>query len=89
VILTSDNPRSEDPAAILAEISAGMQKPPYAAETDRAAAIRRAIGLAQPGDLVLIAGKGHETTQEIAGVKTPFSDLAQARAALGLQESAA
>ena len=82
VVLTSDNPRSEDPDAILAAIAGGMSAPPERIEPDRAAAIRYAIGAAGPGDAVLIAGKGHETTQEVAGTKHPFDDRVQARLAL-------
>lgn len=80
VILTSDNPRCEDPESILADIRGGAP----AAETiaDRAAAIRSAIRCAAGEDVVLLAGKGHEPYQEIAGVRHPFSDLEQARAAL-------
>lgn len=81
VILTSDNPRSEDPDQILAEIAAGVEGP-HAVEPDRAAAIRRAIGQARPGDCVLIAGKGHEATQTIGGVSTPFDDRLVAAQAL-------
>jgi len=73
VVITSDNPRSEDPLAIIAEIRGGMSG--SAVEfVDRAEAIAYAITRAQPGDGVLIAGKGHETTQEIDGCKYPFDD---------------
>ncbi|MCA9490741.1 MAG: UDP-N-acetylmuramoyl-L-alanyl-D-glutamate--2,6-diaminopimelate ligase, partial [Myxococcales bacterium] len=82
VVLTSDNPRSEDPLAILAEMRAGLTRPPALEEPDRRAAIRWALAHARPGDAVLLAGKGHETTQEIAGVKTPFDDRVVAREAL-------
>jgi UDP-N-acetylmuramyl-tripeptide synthetase len=80
-LVTSDNPRSEDPAAIIAQIVRGM---PAATprEPDRARAIERAIADAAPRDVVLIAGKGHEPYQEIAGRRLPFSDIAVARAAL-------
>lgn len=81
-IVTSDNPRSESPEAILQQIAEGMESAPARMLTDRAAAIDAAIELAAPGDLVLIAGKGHETTQEIGGQKLPFSDIDCARAAL-------
>ena len=67
-IATSDNPRSEDPMAILADMQAARSV------VDRRQAIHAAIAEAKPGDIVLIAGKGHETTQEIAGVKHPFDD---------------
>lgn len=81
--LTSDNPRSEDPALILAQMAAGLKQPALAqVEPDRARAIFSAVNRAAPADVVLIAGKGHETTQEIAGVKHPFSDVAHARRAL-------
>jgi UDP-N-acetylmuramoyl-L-alanyl-D-glutamate--2,6-diaminopimelate ligase len=79
-ILTSDNPRSEDPQAIIAEVLAGA--PELEVEPDRAAAIAAAIGAARAGDVVLIAGKGHEQGQEIAGVVHPFDDRAVAREVL-------
>jgi UDP-N-acetylmuramoyl-L-alanyl-D-glutamate--2,6-diaminopimelate ligase len=72
-IVTSDNPRSENPLAIVDEILAGMSGEPIV-EPDRARAIERAIELARPGDAVVIAGKGHEHGQEVAGVVTPFDD---------------
>jgi UDP-N-acetylmuramoyl-L-alanyl-D-glutamate--2,6-diaminopimelate ligase len=78
VVLTSDNPRGEDPEAILAEIAV----PEAEVIADRGAAIRRTILAAKAADVVLLAGKGHEAYQEIAGVKRPFSDLDEARAAL-------
>jgi UDP-N-acetylmuramoyl-L-alanyl-D-glutamate--2,6-diaminopimelate ligase len=81
--LTSDNPRSEDPLAILAQMVSGLQAPQaVCVEPDRARAIARVLAAAADRDVVLIAGKGHESTQDIAGVKHPFSDVAQARAAL-------
>ena len=73
-VLTSDNPRSEDPDAILAEMAAGA--PDALVEPDRRAAIARAVALARPGDAVVVAGKGHETGQEIGGVVHPFDDRA-------------
>ncbi len=91
VVLTSDNPRSEDPDDILAEIETGvvgviaraeprdLETPGargYVVEEDREAAIRLALGVAQPADVVVIAGKGHEDYQEIAGVRRPFDDRA-------------
>jgi UDP-N-acetylmuramoyl-L-alanyl-D-glutamate--2,6-diaminopimelate ligase len=82
-VLTSDNPRSEAPEAILAQMVAGLPSPKAARTVvDRAQAIALAVKEAAPADVVLIAGKGHEDYQEIRGVKAPFSDLAQARAAL-------
>jgi UDP-N-acetylmuramoyl-L-alanyl-D-glutamate--2,6-diaminopimelate ligase len=89
VIVTSDNPRSEDPAAIVAQVlaGAGVAGERVEAVVDRREAIRRAIGAARAGDVVLIAGKGHETTQTIAGVAHPFSDVDEARAALSLLAS--
>jgi len=80
-IVTSDNPRSEDPRAIVDQIVAGAH-PNHQVEIDRAEAIRCAMRLATPADIVLIAGKGHETTQEIAARRLPFDDLQVARAAL-------
>jgi len=77
VILTSDNPRTEDPQAILKEMEAGLSTDSQNALTivDRAQAIKTAIMLAQTGDIVLIAGKGHEKYQEINGVKYDFDDF--------------
>lgn len=83
VWLTDDNPRSEDPAAIVAEIRAGMNdKDSVTVEHDRERAIRAAIAAAGPGDVVLIAGKGHETTQQIGDTHRPFDDRVIARRAL-------
>jgi UDP-N-acetylmuramoyl-L-alanyl-D-glutamate--2,6-diaminopimelate ligase len=82
-IITSDNPRSEDPRAIIDEILAGIaDRAKVEVEPDRRAAIFRAIALARPGDFVIIAGKGHEPYQEIAGVRHPFDDRVVAREAL-------
>lgn len=88
VIVTSDNPRNEDPERIIAEIEAGMTRS-YRTEPDRAAAIRIAIEAAQPGDIVLIAGKGHEDYQEVAGIKHHFSDRIAAEQALSTYGGAA
>jgi len=85
VVITDDNPRGEDPRAIAGDILAGV---PAAARArlvighDRARAIALAAAQARPGDVVLVAGKGHETVQEVAGECRPFSDVAAARAAL-------
>ena len=81
VLVTSDNPRSEDPLRIIEAIAAGMRKGAMR-EPDRARAIEQAVLEAAPQDVLLIAGKGHESTQEIAGRRLPFSDQAVARAAL-------
>lgn len=86
IIVTSDNPRSENPAQIIAQVAAGIHKP-HISEPDRAAAIQRAVGLAQAGDIVLLAGKGHEDYQEIKGVRTFFSDAALALAALNAKQA--
>ncbi len=91
LLVTSDNPRSEDPEAIVAEIMTGAAcaprppgAPPVAVEVDRRAAIERAVALARDGDVLVIAGKGHEQGQELAGgVKVPFDDVTVAREALG------
>jgi UDP-N-acetylmuramoyl-L-alanyl-D-glutamate--2,6-diaminopimelate ligase len=80
-IVTSDNPRSEDPQAIIDEVLAGVTGE-VEAEPDRAAAIERAISLAEDGDVVLIAGKGHEQGQEFADRTIPFDDREVARDAL-------
>jgi len=78
-VLTSDNPRGEDPAAILAE----MASPGALVETDRRAAIEQAVALARPGDAVVVAGKGHESGQEAGGVVVPFDDRDVLRELLG------
>ena len=86
-VVTSDNPRSEKPASIVAQILAGMSGHPQAdVQVDRSAAIHSAIERAAPGDVVLLAGKGHEETQEIDGVKTRFSDRIHALKALALRK---
>jgi UDP-N-acetylmuramoyl-L-alanyl-D-glutamate--2,6-diaminopimelate ligase len=83
VIVTDDNPRSEDGDAIVADILAGfMQRDGIEVQRDRAAAIAQALQGTDDKDILLIAGKGHEAYQEIHGVKYPFDDLAVARAAL-------
>jgi UDP-N-acetylmuramoyl-L-alanyl-D-glutamate--2,6-diaminopimelate ligase len=85
VYVTNDNPRSEDPQAIAQAVVQGIRETGnrrYRVELDRAAAIRLALEDAQVGDVVLIAGKGHEPYQETAGVRRPFSDLAAAREVL-------
>ena len=74
VVVTSDNPRDEDPAQIIADVCQGLSQPAWRTEADRRVAIGAAIAQAAPADVVLIAGKGRETTQEIAGVFHPFSD---------------
>jgi len=81
VVLTSDNPRSEDPLAIIEAIRAGVTAP-YVIEPDRSAAIERTVRETQAADVILIAGKGHETVQEISGRQLPFSDAVVAAAAL-------
>ena len=83
LVLTSDNPRFEVAADILAQMQSGLQRAPAAAVIeDRAVAIATAVREAAANDVVLVAGKGHETTQEIAGVFHPFSDVAQLQRAL-------
>ncbi len=81
-IITSDNPRKEDPEAIIAEVEKGFRSERYEKITERAAAIARAIALAQPRDIVVIAGKGHEAYQEFADTTVPFDDIQVARRAL-------
>ena len=83
VVLTSDNPRSESPEAIVAAMVQGLSRPTMArVQLDRALAIDGAVAQAAAQDVVLVAGKGHESEQEIMGVRHPFSDVAQARRAL-------
>ena len=81
-IITSDNPRTEDPNAILAEIEKGFRSSRYEKIVDRTEAIGRAVALAQPRDMVLIAGKGHENYQEFADYTVPFNDIQVARRAI-------
>ena len=88
-VLTSDNPRSEDPLAIVAEVRRGAEQALRAGaagrlevEPDRREAIRLAAGLAGPGDVLVVAGKGHELGQEVAGVVHPFDDRVELAAAL-------
>lgn len=83
LVITSDNPRTEDPAFIARQMLAGLQRPQEAdLELDRARAIVAAVEGAAAQDVILLAGKGHEDYQDVAGVRTPFSDVEQARAAL-------
>jgi UDP-N-acetylmuramoyl-L-alanyl-D-glutamate--2,6-diaminopimelate ligase len=89
VIVTSDNPRSEDPAAIVDQVASGVDNPAILKVMDRRQAIRGAIAAAHPGDIVLILGKGHETGQEIAGVIHSFDDRSVAREELASAASAA
>jgi UDP-N-acetylmuramyl tripeptide synthase len=87
-IVTSDNPRSEQPLAIIEEILAGMEGSPDV-EPDRAAAIALAVEAAVEGDVVVVAGKGHEQGQELAGRTIPFDDRDVARDALRRSRAAA
>jgi UDP-N-acetylmuramoyl-L-alanyl-D-glutamate--2,6-diaminopimelate ligase len=83
VVLTSDNPRTEDPQQIIADMEAGLDAAAASrtlAVLDRKQAIKTALLLANPGDILLIAGKGHETYQEINGVRTDFDDVAITKA---------
>ena len=94
VVLTSDNPRSEDPARILQQMLTGIAEDDALRQRvvvieDRHAAIAHAVQRAAPGDVVVLAGKGHEQTQEVAGVKRPFSDADEARQALAARAAAA
>ena len=84
VVVTSDNPRSEDPSAIIAEILPGIESTGvrYAVEPDRAAAIALALAQARPGDIVLIAGKGHEKEQILREGTIFFDDTQVALSAL-------
>ena len=90
-ILTSDNPRDEDPFVIIEEVLAGVpggrENRRIVVEVDRRVAIRRALDAAEAGDVVVIAGKGHETYQEIAGRRLPFDDAVEARDALAARFS--
>ena len=86
VVVTNDNPRSESATAIIADICAGMRSAPVVI-SERDSAIATAIAAAEPGDVVLVAGKGHEEYQEIAGRRLPFSDIQCARLALAARPS--
>jgi UDP-N-acetylmuramoyl-L-alanyl-D-glutamate--2,6-diaminopimelate ligase len=81
-IITSDNPRKEDPDKIIADVEKGFRGNHFEKITDRAAAIARAVEIAQPRDIVLIAGKGHENYQEFADHTVPFEDIQVARRAI-------
>ena len=81
-IVTSDNPRSEDPEAICSQITSALRGQNHETVTDRRAAIRRAVALAGEGDIVLVAGKGHEDYQEIGARRVPFDDVAEAASAI-------
>lgn len=87
VIITSDNPRFEEPEAIIQDMLAGLddeQRTKVISITDRREAIRAAVMMAQPGDVILVAGKGHEPYQEIKGVKHHFDDHEEIRNAFGI-----
>jgi UDP-N-acetylmuramoyl-L-alanyl-D-glutamate--2,6-diaminopimelate ligase len=75
-VITTDNPRSEDPTAIIAEIERGAAEGggSYVVEPDRRDAIRLSLREARPGDVVVVAGRGHESVQEVAGSSVPFDD---------------
>jgi UDP-N-acetylmuramoyl-L-alanyl-D-glutamate--2,6-diaminopimelate ligase len=88
VFVTSDNPRSEDPAEIVDQVLDGVTAP-FVRQPDRARAISDAINTAEPGDVVLILGKGHEQGQEIGGEIQPFDDREVARAELNVQRKSA
>jgi len=84
VVVTDDNPRGEDPHDIVADILAGLPAGrQVTVERDREKAIAGAVAAAAPGDLVVVAGKGHEDYQEVAGVRHPFSDREVARRLVG------
>ena len=74
VLVTSDNPRGEPPRGVIADILSGMERQPALVEPDRRLAIRAGLAMAGPDDLVVLAGRGHETTQEVDGEQVPFAD---------------
>ena len=87
LILTSDNPRFEEPEAIIADMEAGLDADARRKTlhiTDRREAIRTAVALARPGSVILVAGKGHEDYQEVKGVKHHFDDREEVKRELGL-----
>ena len=86
IVVTSDNPRSENPETIIGQILLGLTlSPSVRVQADRALAIAQAVASAQPNDVVLLAGKGHEAYQETGGIKHPFDDMHHAQAALDLR----
>jgi UDP-N-acetylmuramoyl-L-alanyl-D-glutamate--2,6-diaminopimelate ligase len=85
--VTSDNPRTEDPQTIIEEILPGVGTAPHSVQLDRRIAIEQAIASAEPGDVVLVAGKGHENYQIVGTQVLPFDDLAVAREALAQREA--
>jgi UDP-N-acetylmuramyl-tripeptide synthetase len=88
VVVTSDNPRSEDPDSIIGQVLPGFShRRAVEVQSDRALAIAQTVSRAQAGDVILLAGKGHENYQESAGIKLPFSDKAHASAALAQRAS--
>ena len=88
-VLTSDNPRSEDPQSIVDEVAAGADPGRVVIEVDRRSAIELAVDMAEPGDLVLVLGKGHETGQEIGGAVLPFDDRVVVREIFAQREGSA
>jgi UDP-N-acetylmuramyl tripeptide synthase len=87
IVVTSDNPRSEAPLDIISQVTRGIDRP-HDIEPDRARAIELAVAQADSADVILVAGKGHENYQEIAGRRLPFSDAQVARAALARRDTA-
>jgi UDP-N-acetylmuramoyl-L-alanyl-D-glutamate--2,6-diaminopimelate ligase len=86
-VVTSDNPRHEQPEAIVEQVLAGMPRgDAVQAIVDRRAAIEHAVRSADARDVILLAGKGHEDYQEVAGLRQPFSDVEEARRALAERE---
>ena len=87
IVVTSDNPRSENPAAIISQILLGLtHSESVRVQADRALAIAEAVASAQPADVVLLAGKGHENYQEVLGIKHSFDDMHHAQTALDLRQ---
>jgi len=87
-VVTSDNPRTEDPAAIVREIREGMGGTDHLAIVDREEAIHRAVAMLESGDTLLLAGKGHETYQVVGTVKRPFDERVIVGAALAARSAA-
>ena len=85
-IITSDNPRGENPADIIKDIEKGMKGAPYEGIPDRMEAIQTAVNISEEGDVILVAGKGHETYQEISGNKIDFDDRRAGYKALNLKK---
>jgi len=88
VVVTSDNPRTESPEAVIADILPGVGEAPHRVEPNRRKAIRLALSQAEPGDTVVLAGKGHETYQEVGGLRLHLDEREEVAAYFAAQSGA-